>query len=260
METNLTSSDLRKTRQRVAAKVRELRLARGWTQAELAGRIGLSQARLSEIERGSGSFSAEQLIAVLGLFNVSIAEFLPRADLEHELQNALIEFGARHLRQVPGVIARDRFQDPAELIAAVLIDPRSARSVAALGPVLLEQIDTISLPALHARLAAVSRGPRLGWLLENVRDALQHLAPKCAPAWRRKAARAITLIDNELARFTPAALTESPPDVFDATIRSARTLKQVWQDASDLARRWHIATELRPEDFQQALWQAHESD
>ena len=43
-----------KTKEKIATKVRELRKQRRWTQAELAKRLGLSQSRLSEIERGAG--------------------------------------------------------------------------------------------------------------------------------------------------------------------------------------------------------------
>ena len=49
----LKSLDLE--RGRIAHEIRGLRLERRWTQAELAGRLGLSQSRLSEIERGDGS-------------------------------------------------------------------------------------------------------------------------------------------------------------------------------------------------------------
>ncbi|MEZ4268763.1 MAG: helix-turn-helix transcriptional regulator [Myxococcota bacterium] len=261
MEPTFTSQNLQETRRRVAAKVRELRQARGWTQAELASQLGLSQARLSEIERGAGSFSAEQLIAVLALFNASIGEFLPPADLEAELQNALIQLGATQLRQVPGVVSTGRFRDASETILAVLLEPRSARLVTALGPVLLEQIDTISLPALRARHEASSRSARLGWLLENVRDALLLPPPDRDAAWRRKASRAITVITNELDRFPPPPSPgSSPPDLFDTTIRSPRSLAQVWQQASETSRRWGIATEIQPDDFRKALWQAHGSD
>jgi transcriptional regulator with XRE-family HTH domain len=61
----------------IARKVRELRTGRGWTQAELAERLDASQARLSEIERGDGSFSAEQLLTLFKLFNVGPDHFAP---------------------------------------------------------------------------------------------------------------------------------------------------------------------------------------
>ena len=56
----------------IASKVRDLRKARRWTQAELSKRLHLSQNRLSEIERGAGSFTAEQLLVILKLFNVPL--------------------------------------------------------------------------------------------------------------------------------------------------------------------------------------------
>jgi transcriptional regulator with XRE-family HTH domain len=40
--------------QREGGKVRSARLRRGWTQAELGRRVGLSQATISKIERGEG--------------------------------------------------------------------------------------------------------------------------------------------------------------------------------------------------------------
>ena len=39
-------------------------------QSRLARLLGLSQNRLSEIERGEGSFTAEQLIVLLKTFNL----------------------------------------------------------------------------------------------------------------------------------------------------------------------------------------------
>lgn len=249
------NADLLHTRDRVASKVRELRLARGWTQAELGRELGLSQARLSEIEHGDGSFTAEQLIVVLMLFNVDIGEFLPPSSAEDELQNALIQHGATHLRQVPGVASTRRFADPSEAILAVLLDPRSARLVTALGPVLLKHIDAVSLPALRVRLDASARSARLGWLLENVRDALLLPPPQAEAAWRRGATRAIAVLNNELDRFPPPP--PAAPDLFDPTIRSADTLDLIWcQQASGVSRRWGIATDIQSDDFRAALWQA----
>lgn len=260
MLTRDASAELHEIRGRVVAKVRDLRRARGLTQAELGARLGLSQARLSEIERGDGSFTAEQLIALLGLFNVDIGQFLPPTDPGDELQNALIRHGATHLRQVPGVAPSGRADLPSDAVLAVLLDPRAARFVTALGPVLLRHADTLSLPALRERLDAAARADRLGWLIENVRDALLLPPPDADPAWRRLASRAITLLSNELDRFSPARTRpDAPPDLFDPGIRSAETLDLVWQQqASPISRRWGIATDLQPDDFRAAIWQAHE--
>ena len=62
-------------RSKIARKVKTLREEKRWTQAELSGRLGLSQSRLSEIERGQGSFTAEQFLTILKLFNVPVTHF-----------------------------------------------------------------------------------------------------------------------------------------------------------------------------------------
>lgn len=247
---------LAETRLRVAARLRALRKERGWTQVELAAHLGLSQARLSEIERGGGSFTAEQLIEVLRLFNVDIAEFLPPGNADDELQNALIRYGATHLRQVPGVAATGRYSSPSEAILATLLESRSSRLVTALAPVLLTHIDSISLPGLRLWLRKEHREHRLGWLLENVRDALTHVPPDADASWKRRAARAITVLNGELEHF-PADLADSPPDLFDPTIRSPRSRDRVWNhEASAISRRWGIVSDLVPDDFRTAIWSA----
>lgn len=260
MITDAARSDLHETRQRVAAKVRALRRARGLTQAELSRSLGLSQARLSEIESGNGSFTAEQLIAVLTLFNVDIAQFLPPANEDDELQNALIQHGATHLRQVPGVASSGRYAAPSLAILAVLLTPRSARFVTALGPVLLKHVDSVSLPALRERLADAGRLARLGWLIQNVRDALLLPPPNKDADLRRRVSRAILVLSNELDVFpAPPTPLRSAPDVFDPTLRSAESLNIVWnQQASPISRRWGIATDIQPDDYRKAIWEAYE--
>ncbi|NMG32356.1 helix-turn-helix domain-containing protein [Aromatoleum evansii] len=53
--------------------LQRLRKARGWSQAELGARIGLSQERISAIERAPESVSFDQLLTVLMALN---AEFI----------------------------------------------------------------------------------------------------------------------------------------------------------------------------------------
>ena len=256
------NAELLETRDRVAARVRALRKARHWTQAELGHKLGLSQARLSEIERGKGSFTAEQLIALLHLFNVDIGEFLPPANVDDELQNALIRHGATHLREVPGLTPSGRFRAPADLILAVLLDPRNTRFVTALGPVLVSQVDAVSFPALEERISASGRSARLGWLIENVRDALLLAPPEGRQEWRRRTRRALTVLTNELDRFKPPPLPpDSSPDLFDSTIRSVHSLDTIWNhSASEISRRWGIATEIQPLDFVIPIRRADEPD
>src|ERR1035438_2790437 len=89
------AQNLKKSRTSIARKVQDLRRARHWTQAELARLLHLSQSRLSEIEGGDGSFTAEQFLTILRLFNVAASEFVhEHADPTAELQNALARLGA----------------------------------------------------------------------------------------------------------------------------------------------------------------------
>src|SRR5262245_3590350 len=80
---------LKENKTRIAGRVRALRKDRRWTQAELAEHLHLSQNRLSEIERGGGSFTAEQFLAILKLFNIPVTHFAAARRRDMELQNAL---------------------------------------------------------------------------------------------------------------------------------------------------------------------------
>src|SRR5271163_926930 len=108
---------IEKARATVAQKVQELRKDRHWTQAELSRRLRLSQSRLSEIERGSGSFTAEQFLTILKLFNVTASEFAPEPQgQESELQNALARLGALHLQESSDVLPSERLSGASDVI------------------------------------------------------------------------------------------------------------------------------------------------
>ena len=128
----------------IAARVRELRHRRGLTQAALARQLGLSQNRLSEIERGGGSFSAEQFLRILRLFNVGASEFVASGhDRGLEVQNALL-----------------------------LGEPRLVTAVA---PVLVAHGARLSPSRLHADLEQLGHERRLAWVVENTLLALEGL-------------------------------------------------------------------------------------
>ena len=73
------------------------------SQAELAQKLGLSQSRLSELENGAGSFSAEQLVLLLQVFNVTVENFAHRRQRSHTdtLQNALARLGQFICKNAP---------------------------------------------------------------------------------------------------------------------------------------------------------------
>src|SRR5271168_4770311 len=55
------------------ARLRELRLQRGWTLQELADRSGLSKAFLSRLESGGRQASIAAVLTLSRIFNVSLA-------------------------------------------------------------------------------------------------------------------------------------------------------------------------------------------
>jgi transcriptional regulator with XRE-family HTH domain len=245
---------LEQLRLAIAATVRQLRQAQRLSQAELATRLGLSQSRLSEIERGAGSFTAEQLLLLSPLFNVVPSDFASSkpADEHAELQNALARYGARHLRENDAVLSSSKLDVPRAIREALVSGV--PRLVTALAPVLVMQIDRIRLTTIHAALAQAGLHHRLGWLLENVLASIRsELATQPPRVWSRRYRRAALVIETALegAGFGPQG--EPTADLLDADIRSAKTRRQVEAAASTISRRWGIVTVLSPEDFASAL-------
>ena len=56
----------------LSSHLRALRKAKGWSQAELGRRLGLSQARVARIEGEPLSISVEQLLRVLAALGVGV--------------------------------------------------------------------------------------------------------------------------------------------------------------------------------------------
>jgi HTH-type transcriptional regulator / antitoxin HipB len=61
------------TPSQLPSHLRALRQARGWTQAELGTRLGLSQTRIARIEGAPLSVSVQQLLEVLAALGVRLA-------------------------------------------------------------------------------------------------------------------------------------------------------------------------------------------
>lgn len=241
----------------LANKVRALRVARRWTQAELAEQLGLSQNRLSEIERGAGSFTAEQFLAILTLFNVTTDHFVRvKPDAEASLQNTLSRLGASHLRESEDVLPSERLREAEAVLREVLIAPQSPRLLAALAPVLVENLALLQLPRLALSLHELGKAHRLGWLIENTLLALNQELPGADRSYQRLYRRAVVVLQDFLDAWQEPLherLTEGSTDVLDATIRSKKTLAEVRARASAPSQRWGIVSELTPTDFAEAL-------
>jgi transcriptional regulator with XRE-family HTH domain len=69
---------------RIARRLRLERDARGWSQADLAERAGVSKAAISKIEREEASPTAVILVRLAGAFDLTLAGLLVRAEREGE--------------------------------------------------------------------------------------------------------------------------------------------------------------------------------
>ena len=63
---------------RLGRRVRELRLKRGWTQAQLAKRVGLDRSYLGDVERGGRNVSAAKLELIAKGFGISLAKLFDK--------------------------------------------------------------------------------------------------------------------------------------------------------------------------------------
>jgi transcriptional regulator with XRE-family HTH domain len=253
---------LNNVKHEVARRIRVLRIERRFTQKDLAARLGLSQGRLSEIERGDGSFTAEQFLLLLSLFNVTASHFAPPThDQEAELQNALARFGAAHLHVIADVLPTERFEEVVDVVRGVLLaeSPRP-RHLTALAPVLVRNIDRVTLSTLRADLVHAGRDRRLSWIADNtlaaVRQELAH--PQLRPvAQRYRRAQVVLATFLEFSASCAKDAGVAPQDLLDATISSAKTRGEVTAASSALSKRWGIVTDLQPEDFVEALRAAY---
>ena len=249
------------SRQCIAQVVRTLRRERAWTQAELAKSLGISQGRLSQIESGGGSFSAEQLLLILRLFNVTPARFADDIeDRGSQLQNALARLGAGHLYESDQVLPRDSVDDVSKIVGEALSEG-DPRLTAALAPVLVSNIDRVSLSRLQLDFSRAGFERRLPWLCENIVQAIKsELKTNPPQAWSNQARRAEWVLEHFFrATTTPSARSSKDWDALDAGIRTVGTALEVRKAASKVSQKWRIITSLTPEDFARALRDARAS-
>lgn len=248
----------------MAGKVRELRTERRFTQSELAERLGLSQGRLSEIERGDGSFTAEQFLLMLKLFNVTASHFSPpEHDHEAQLQNALARLGALHLHESAEVLPSERLEEVSDVVREALL-AEAPRHLTALAPVIVRNMDRLSLRRLYAELAKGGLERRFAWVTENIAEAVGRELSRPLPrplAQRYKRAAVVLSMFNDFvtSHAQDASQTERAVslDLLDPTIGSLKTSREVAKMSSVISKRWGIVTDLKPDDFVDALRAAH---
>jgi transcriptional regulator with XRE-family HTH domain len=253
---------LDENRREIASRVRELRRTRRWTQAELAEQLQMSQSRLSDIERGAGSFTAEQFLLLLKIFNVAVGDFIraPGAPGAPDLriQNALARLGAPHLQAGANALHSEQIEDVHDVVREALVDG-SPRIISALAPVLTLNAHRLNLPKLYSDLERIGMEHRLAWVVENTLVAMDLFHAESGSKLREwtRLDRVAEVVMQHFLNIIPAPDRGSgapvPPQILDGTIRSSRTLREVQASASEISKRWGIITALQPQDFLQAL-------
>lgn len=62
--------------------IRDLRRSRGWTQAELADRLGVHQTYVSKIELGERRLDVVEAAALARALSVTVADIMARAGVD----------------------------------------------------------------------------------------------------------------------------------------------------------------------------------
>jgi transcriptional regulator with XRE-family HTH domain len=246
-------------RSQISKKIRQLRQERHWTQAQLAKLLGLSQNRLSELETGQGSFTAEQLIAILTHFNVPIDYFSSERRSKDsngdQLQNALARFGASHLAELE-TLPSDAVKDALAAIRETLVGTDSSRQITGIAPVIAKNIRNLNIYKLRAQLAEAGLERRLGWVLDNTLEAIRHERKKELPReWALAYRQAEILLAPVLNtwKLSLRKYAKEPEDLLDSDITSQETIDEVRKEGSAISKRWRIITGFQVDDFARAL-------
>jgi transcriptional regulator with XRE-family HTH domain len=256
MPTAARQRDLETLREQVAARIRGLRQEHRWTQKSLAQQLDLSQSRLSEIENGQGSFTAEQFLKLLRLFNVPASHFGgPEGGREGQTQNALHRLGARHLRHDPHVLPGEDL-DAGAAIREALVDGHP-RLVVSAAVVLVHNIERIHVKRVQMDLVDVGAAGRLPWLIHMLLHATTlYLSEQGVPdRWAARLRRVEAALSPFQEAFEATRDTRRPLvwDVLDPSIRSKQTTEEVKLANSAVSNYWWIVTRLHVEDFVSAL-------
>jgi transcriptional regulator with XRE-family HTH domain len=244
----------------IGRTLRRLRDDRGLSQAELANELAMSQPRLSQIERGHASLTAEQLIVALRFLNASIDDFAVKPARDPRLlaiQNALVRLGAKHLRTSTKAVISEDLTRPEDLVVAGL-QSNSPRLITALAPVLFEHGGELDFARIAQTLDGFEQRHRLYWLLENVIEAIELWGPLAASNARRSAAETLEralAFGNGYEIYRAGKL-----DFLERTYRRIADVETAFARGTPIAQRWRIVTALRPADFAEALRESHGED
>jgi transcriptional regulator with XRE-family HTH domain len=248
-------------KQYISSGIRRLRKERRWTQVEFAKLVGLSQSRFSDIERGKGSLTAEQLLLVLKTFNVSIDYFVSSSGKkESALQNALVRLGASHLQEDKDILPSEQISKVADVIRETLVSASSSRQIVSIAPVLVARAREINFNGLWHDLLNIGLANRCGWIVDNTLSAIQsELNQILSRDWVRKYRQAEVILKSFITTRHFLMQESAAEDILDADITSQKTLDAVKSSRSELSNTWHIVTRITQDDFVSALREARKN-
>lgn len=243
--------------QQISRQLRAFRKKRHFTQIELARFLDISQPRLSEIERGNGSLSAEQFLILLREFNLNIQDFISEKEsIEQTLQNTLFRLGSTDLNTIPG-LPSERIKTINEAIIETLCDASSSRLIINLIPIIIKNSAQIDEYKLNSKLEGLGYKNRLKWIIEGSWNVLRIRLENYLPRNIQKLYRVADVRLGGPVRISNALRTigrfDIPEDVLDADITSQKTLDAVKEKRDELAKKWKIVTRITQQDMLNVL-------
>lgn len=88
-------------RRAIATRLREARRLSGLSQGQVAQRMNLHRPSISEIEAGNRRVSADELIQLAKLYDVSLAYLTGEAPDSVGLEDPRLQLAARELKKLP---------------------------------------------------------------------------------------------------------------------------------------------------------------
>ena len=87
-------------REKVALRIREARKMAGLSQGQVAKILGLHRPAISEIEAGNRRVSADELLRLAGIFDVSTSWLIGEGLETIEMNDPRLQLAARELRKL----------------------------------------------------------------------------------------------------------------------------------------------------------------
>ncbi|WP_341811549.1 helix-turn-helix domain-containing protein [Wolbachia endosymbiont (group A) of Oxytorus armatus] len=97
---------------KVGQRIKEWRLIRGYTQKDLANKVGITNQGIYEYEQGRAAVSLEMLDEIAKVLSISIIDLLPESDeeVEEKLSNLIEEYKKIESRELRDMLIKSLFE------------------------------------------------------------------------------------------------------------------------------------------------------